>query len=133
MRGKKYIGKLCDLHPLLLGLRFKSSSICVTCATERQRTWREANPERNRHNALNRKYGLSLDRFNALLVAQGNCCAICRGTKPSGSGDWSVDHDHTRGAVRGILCSHCNTGLGHFRDDPLRLELAATYLRNYTA
>ena len=39
-----------------------------------------------------------------------------------------VDHDHKTNKIRGMLCNHCNFGLGHFKDDPMLLEFAAQYL-----
>lgn len=44
-----------------------------------------------------------------------------------------VDHDHSTGKIRGALCQRCNMGLGHFRDNPELLELAAMYLRGECA
>lgn len=63
------------------------------------------------------------DEALAELKATVKQCVIC--------GDETklvVDHDHKTGEVRGLLCNHCNRGLGHFRDDPGLLEFAAQYL-----
>lgn len=57
------------------------------------------------------------------LKATVTQCVIC-----GDSGKLVVDHDHQTGMVRGMLCNHCNRGLGHFRDDPMLLEFAAQYL-----
>jgi hypothetical protein len=57
------------------------------------------------------------------LKASVKECVICGDT-----GALVVDHDHQTGKVRGMLCNHCNRGLGHFRDDPMLLEFAAQYL-----
>ena len=57
------------------------------------------------------------------LKATTKECVIC-----GSEGALVVDHDHVTGKVRGMLCNHCNRGLGHFRDDPVLLEFAAQYL-----
>ena len=57
-----------------------------------------------------------------------DACTICGDV-----GSLVVDHDHRTGRVRGALCRRCNLGLGHFRDDPELLELAALYIRGECA
>jgi hypothetical protein len=77
----------------------------------------------DRKSHLKRKYGLTLEGFDALLVSQGGRCAIC------GKADAdNVDHDHATGAVRGILCWNCNIAIGQFEDDIDRVCAAAAYL-----
>lgn len=68
-------------------------------------------------------YGLSRRKFDKLAVQQEHKCAICRK-----AGKLCVDHDHGSGAVRGLLCSRCNAGIGLLGDDAGRLLTAARYV-----
>lgn len=63
---------------------------------------------------------------------QGGVCAIC-GLEQAVeySENLSVDHDHETGAVRELLCHHCNVGLGGFKDDPRLLNKASAYLMKH--
>jgi len=54
-------------------------------------------------------------------------CVICGSTE-----ELVVDHCHKTNVVRGMLCNHCNRGLGHFKDDPELLEFARMYLLGYS-
>lgn len=108
------------------------------CMNEQRR--RDGRLRQTTRKALLTRYGLTQEAFDALLAQQGGGCAICGSTDPKARhGKWQIDHDHaccpnrdqrTCGkCVRGLLCGPCNTGLGHFEDDPARLEAAARYLR----
>jgi hypothetical protein len=66
--------------------------------------------------------------YDKLLEAQGGVCAICGGSR---RGNLDVDHDHTTGAVRGLLCAADNRKvLKYARNDPERLRRAAAYLED---
>jgi hypothetical protein len=98
-----------------------------------QREYQVSNPDKIRNGRLQRNFGLSKDQFDAMLEAQGSSCAICYTTEPGGpsgtfGSSFAVDHCHTSGSVRGLLCMRCNVGLGYFRDDPALLLRATEYL-----
>lgn len=76
---------------------------------------------------LKSKYGLTPAQWDVLLVVQAGRCALC--AKPLHRP--CVDHDHTTGVVRGLLCDNCNTGLGKFQDDSVALRAAAVYVEAF--
>ena len=72
-----------------------------------------------------KKYGITLDDYEALSAAQDNRCLICGDAE---TGGLHVDHDHRTGRVRGLLCGRCNKAIGLFDDDPTRVLAAERYL-----
>lgn len=88
------------------------------------------NTESNERNYV-KKYGITREEKLELLASQNGACALCGTTAPKTFRPWHLDHDHNTGKVRGVLCHHCNVGLGGFRDDPEIAERAAAYLRKY--
>lgn len=83
-----------------------------------------------------RKFGLSLAEYAAVVAEQDNKCAICRRaeteTRNGKVKALAVDHDHETGKVRALLCVACNTGLGKFGDDRERLLSAIRYLDKHS-
>lgn len=134
-------GKQAVRRSTILGGRFQFCSDCEPAASaaraERKNLARRVAPEaksRNRKSALG-KYGLTLDQYDGMVAAQAGICFICGDTPdPNGvraASRLHVDHDHATGKVRGLLCNHCNRGLGAFRDRRDLLELAINYLKTY--
>lgn len=113
---------------------------CRSCSREHKR-WRYRNGSGDKIKLQARKYqlktnyGLTLEEYQAMLDKQGGGCAICgrqetQRSNPQGVVDsLRVDHCHTTGKIRGLLCSKCNFGLSNFNDNPELLINAAKYLR----
>lgn len=78
---------------------------------------------------LRRKYKMSIEAYIALYTAQDGHCAICL-TKPEDR-ILVVDHNHETSAVRELLCSFCNWTIGHAKENPETLRLAAEYLEKH--
>lgn len=104
-------------------------SECKQCfQTLQSRRYRTKGHTKAREYNLRRQYGISPLDYEALLASQDNGCAIC-GKSPELNGQYlAVDHNHTTGEIRGLLCQPCNTGIGLLNDSPSQLRLALRYL-----
>lgn len=85
---------------------------------------------------LERTYGITIDDYKSMAVAQDHKCLICGGPgfklKESHNLVLVVDHCHRTGTIRGLLCPNCNRGLGLFQDNPEFLQLAKSYVEGAT-
>lgn len=110
-------------------------SRCLECQGKLVKSRNDSMPNDKRkaksRRSLLRRYGLTLDDYEALLLKQNGRCKIC-GTPTSGrvSGVFLVDHNHSTGEVRGLLCSRCNVGMGNFDEDVTRLRRVIRYIKS---
>lgn len=104
-------------------------SACKVCASKAFKKWKDDDPEKakriyRKHSY--KKYGLSEEEALALVENRIGICPICNNLKPL-----VVDHCHTTGLVRGLICQPCNSVLGYSKDNKLTLANAITYLENH--
>jgi hypothetical protein len=88
---------------------------------------------RNRNSSLIKKFGISLQEIDLIIARQGNKCLICdrEFSKFSRLTSPHVDHNHSTGMFRGVICGRCNVGLGHFEDSVGLLKSAVGYLEEF--
>ncbi len=129
---------------------------CKACRRKQCYAWAKANPDKvkaaNLKNREKRKkfydseagrrssqrswlkvtYGLSIEDYDLMVLNQDSKCAVC------GSADskdrWkrlAVDHCHSTGKIRDLLCYKCNAGLGLFNDNKEILLKAINYLTKH--
>ena len=114
----------------------KPLAYCIPCFRQRGKNWAKANPEKTRRQdrktQLRRRFGLSLEDYERMLAEQGGGCAIC-GRLDSGrpyAKNFSIDHNHTTGEIRGLLCNKCNIAIGLFEESEAAMLAAIAYLRD---
>lgn len=119
--GKAYRCKSCDD---LARNKFRSKHRGRHLKAQRERNWKH-------------KYGIDREDFERMWSEQKGLCKICSiemtnveidGVSKNQSHTCCVDHDHSTGEVRGLLCARCNKGLGLFDDDVERLLRSIEYL-----
>jgi hypothetical protein len=114
-------------------------SRCKLCERDQAREYKRKkaleDPLASRKYWLMFKYGMTVQQYQAILNSQNGVCAICR--MPETRVDprtgllkaLSVDHCHSTGEIRGLLCDDCNVGLGKLKDSPNLLLMAARYVK----
>lgn len=99
---------------------------------ERNRQWYLAHKEQfyksKRKSHLKIEHGMTPEQYEALWEKQGKKCAICKRTESEAGARFHVDHDHSSGVRRGILCPKCNHALGLFGDSVEVMKNAISYL-----
>ncbi|NJO48289.1 MAG: hypothetical protein HC840_01075 [Leptolyngbyaceae cyanobacterium RM2_2_4] len=87
---------------------------------------RNRSPEKRRNQKLRETYGITLLDYQKMAEDQKSACGIC-----NSYGKLFVDHNHSTGTVRELLCHGCNSGIGFFREDPILMEKAIKYIQKW--
>jgi|ERR1700722_2869675 len=102
-----------------------------------KKQYKQGNPTKDRSlpTFKSARYGISPKKYAEMLLEQKGCCAICekpetrilRGVVQT----MCIDHDHSTGKVRALLCNSCNSGIGMLQEDPNLMIRAAAYIRKH--
>jgi hypothetical protein len=105
------------------------NNVCAACY---QKQYKLKNPKKYRDIKLRHLYGISLEQYNAMLVEQNHKCKICgRSNNNLANGkfqSFTVDHRHSDGKVRALLCHNCNKNVGVVEK---HLAAITAYLNKY--
>jgi beta-N-acetylglucosaminidase len=106
----------------------KWREVNIARSRELNNNWAKNNKNKLKDLALKKAYGISLDEYNSILLAQSGKCKICKKHYSEFTIALAVDHCHNTGKIRGLLCDSCNRGLGYFKDSRDLLLEASNYL-----
>ena len=102
---------------------------------EYQRAYREKNREKvrelSRKTHIMRKFNMTIEQYDKMLKNQNGVCAICKDSCSTGN-NLAIDHNHTTGKVRALLCKNCNTAIGLMKEDVERMLSAIEYIKSHS-
>jgi hypothetical protein len=111
------------------------NSRCKRCCNEKKYEWNRKHPEHFKKRMLLKYYNMTIEDYNSILIKQDYKCAICginQSETPSSkfvkNRAFAVDHNHSTGKVRGLLCGKCNMGIGGFNESIVILDKAKQYI-----
>ena len=107
---------------------------CRQCKNKHQTDKRQGTMQetkRTKKKRLKSKYNLSIEQYSEMIILQDSKCKICNNHIDDNKSKVCVDHNHTTGKVRGLLCNHCNSMLGFAKDNIETLKEAIVYLNYY--
>jgi len=107
---------------------------CKSCCNKDAILWAKNNPDKiktiRRKTKLKQKYGITLEKYQEMLIKYGNKCAVCN--QEHSRRPLNVDHCHVTGKVRGLLCDKCNMALGLLNDSKELINNLRGYLDAHT-
>jgi hypothetical protein len=95
------------------------------------RNYDEAHRDEKKERQLLRNYGITLEQYKEMLIAQGGICAFCGKTPEENGQNLTVDHCHETGKVRWLLCYLCNLAIGNFQENVEAMRKAADMLEKF--
>lgn len=137
-QGKEYVGTYCRKCRVKVTTEWnkanKQRSLEIKRKTDAKRAdkikeWRVAaygKAAKGYH--LKRTFGITLEDYNNMLAAQNHACAVCCKPATESTRALAVDHCHSTGRVRGLLCFRCNSAIGSLNDNPDTIIKAFNYL-----
>jgi hypothetical protein len=104
--------------------------LCSRCYRDRKVVSEPGYLDRKNYERIEKRFGITEEKYNLLLSSQENKCKICGGVNKSGRKLY-IDHNHSTGEVRGLLCHNCNFLIGHCKENIEVLEKSIAYLQKY--
>lgn len=110
-RGEE-VSRICKICHAARGKKYRIKPGVREWFNAYVKEWRLTHKDYVKSSKLKSCFGISLEEFNLMLKEQNGKCLICG--KQQGDKYFAVDHNHTTGKIRGLLCSRCNRSLGWY-------------------